>query len=79
MDSHVKGGQRAVSTLSLAEAKVLFLRDIRLLSQETQRWHKENLTAFENAGQPLLIGQSLFFVESFNIPTPIYPHPGFLV
>lgn len=47
MDSHVEGGQRAESTLSLAEAKVLFLRDIRLLSQETQRWHKENLTAFE--------------------------------
>lgn len=36
-----------VQQLSLSEAKALFLRDIRLLSPDTQRWHRENLTALE--------------------------------
>ncbi len=47
LNPHVEGGKSTESTLSLPEAKTLFLRDIRLLSQETQRWHKENLTALE--------------------------------
>lgn len=47
LDALVEGGQRTDSTLSLAEAKTLFLRDIRLLSPDTQRWHRENITALE--------------------------------
>ncbi len=33
--------------ISLADAKVQFLRDIRGLAKQTQRWHKENLNALE--------------------------------
>ena len=47
LDSHGEGGQKTEQTVSLAEAKKMFLRDIRLLSPDTQRWHKENLTALE--------------------------------
>ena len=35
------------TALSLTDAKSLFLQDIKDLSRETQRWHRENLTAFE--------------------------------
>ncbi|RIV22102.1 hypothetical protein D2Q93_09490 [Alicyclobacillaceae bacterium I2511] len=33
--------------ISLADAKVQFLRDIRGLAKQTQRWHRENLNALE--------------------------------
>ncbi len=33
--------------ISLADAKVQFLRDVRGLAKQTQRWHKENLNALE--------------------------------
>ncbi|QSO46641.1 hypothetical protein [Alicyclobacillus mengziensis] len=44
-----EGGNVKSKGLSLSEAKSLFLKDIRLLSPETQRWHRENLTAVEKA------------------------------
>jgi integrase/recombinase XerD len=49
VETAVEGGNAEQSRLSLSEAKTLFLRDIRLLSKETQRWHRENLTAVEKA------------------------------
>lgn len=52
--------------LSLAEAKELFLRDSRLLSKETQRWHRENLTAVEKALVKLEIDVS--DVRNFTAP-----------
>ena len=33
--------------MALADAKAVFLRDIRGLAKQTQRWHKENLNALE--------------------------------
>ena len=33
--------------LSLAEAKTLFLRELRGLVKQTRRWHRENVTALE--------------------------------
>lgn len=47
LDDAVKGAEVTRDALSLSEAKTLFLKDIRLLSQETKRWHRENLTALE--------------------------------
>jgi integrase/recombinase XerD len=40
-------GMKAEEQMSLSEAKTHFLQDIRLLSPDTQRWHRENLTALE--------------------------------
>ena len=34
-------------TIALSDAKALFLRDVRGLAKQTQRWHKENLNALE--------------------------------
>lgn len=33
--------------ITLSDAKVQFLRDVRGLAKQTQRWHKENLNALE--------------------------------
>ncbi len=33
--------------ITLSDTKMLFLRDIRGLAKQTQRWHKENLNALE--------------------------------
>ncbi|MCY0887249.1 MAG: hypothetical protein OWQ59_02215, partial [Alicyclobacillaceae bacterium] len=33
--------------ITFVDARVQFLRDIRGLAKQTQRWHKENLSALE--------------------------------
>jgi integrase/recombinase XerD len=62
-----EGGSVQSSRLSFSEAKGLFLGDIRLLSPETQRWHRENLTAVEKA----LVRQEVDVSDVHSLTAPI--------
>ena len=53
-------------TLTLDEAKTMFLKDIRGLAKQTQRWHRENLTALEK----VLAKQDIVIIDCRDLTTP---------
>ncbi len=52
--------------ITLTDAKLLFLRDIRGLAKQTQRWHKENLNALEK----VLTKQGIMVDDCRNLTVP---------
>lgn len=67
-EGEIQGG-----TLTLTEAKKLFLREIRGLAKETQRWHRENVTALEKVLQ-----RQDITVDDVNILNPRFVKDHFL-
>lgn len=52
--------------ISLADAKIQFLRDVRGLAKQTQRWHRENLNALEK----VLVMQGLVIEDCRKLTVP---------